>query len=188
MSVVLRCPTCGTTQGRAGECEACAEGEVRYFCTNHDEGIWLVGSVCSRCGAKFGDAPRKPPTPQPPSAPTRPGRGADFRPVSPPRRRERAPEPDFGLGSARPPERDEPAGREVLPGAPSLGDLLEEIATESARARGRHEAEVPWAGPPARFPGFPLAGCLIRIVGLVFLLLTIAIIFLFMLFGGFIIR
>ena len=36
MSVVLRCPTCGTTQGDAGECEACSEGEVRYFCTNHD--------------------------------------------------------------------------------------------------------------------------------------------------------
>ena len=56
MSVVLRCPTCGTTQGHAGECEACSEGEVRYFCTNHDEGIWLDGPVCSRCGAKFGDA------------------------------------------------------------------------------------------------------------------------------------
>ena len=67
MSVVLRCPTCGTTQGDLGECEACSEGEVRYFCTNHDEGIWLDGSVCSRCGARFGDAPRKPPTPPPPS-------------------------------------------------------------------------------------------------------------------------
>jgi hypothetical protein len=54
MSVVLRCPACGTTQEHGGECEACSEGEVRYFCTNHDQRLWLDGPVCSRCGAKFG--------------------------------------------------------------------------------------------------------------------------------------
>ena len=62
MSVVLRCPTCGTTQGHPGECEACSEGHVRYFCTNHEQGMWLDGPVCTHCGSKFGDVSRTPPT------------------------------------------------------------------------------------------------------------------------------
>jgi ribosomal protein L40E len=77
MSVVLRCRTCATTQGNAGECEACFEGEVRYFCTNNDEGVWLDGPVCVRCGAKFGDPPRKAPTPRAPTVPTRPAGAPD---------------------------------------------------------------------------------------------------------------
>ena len=96
MSVVLRCPTCGTTQGHAGECEACSEGEVRYFCTNHDEGIWLDGPVCSRCGAKFGDPPRKPRLSRPPTDRSRPAGAPDFRPPARRRTPERPPEPDFG--------------------------------------------------------------------------------------------
>jgi hypothetical protein len=76
---------------------------------------------------------------------------------------------------------------DVLPPAPSLGELLEEIAGE--RDRARYEAdEVPWAEEPRiRPPLFPLAGCLVRIVGLVFLLIAAAIIFLFLLLGGLII-
>jgi hypothetical protein len=185
MSVVLRCPTCGTTQGHVGECEACSEGEVRYFCTNHDEGIWLDSPVCSRCGGKFGDLPRKP---QARPGPTRPASVPDFRP---PERRaapERPSEPDFGRRPPRRPEFEEPVEPEVLPRTPSLGELLEDITEERARARGRYEAEeVPWAEPRARRPGFPLAGCAVRIVGLVFLLIAAAIVFLFLLFGGFVI-
>ena len=136
MSVVLRCPTCGTTQGHAGECEACSEGEVRYFCTNHDEGIWLDGPVCSRCGAKFGDPPRKPP-----SADGRAyRRGRPGHPTSDRRHAARAPErpsePDFGRRPPRRPELEEPAEPEVLPRTPSLGELLEDITEERARARG----------------------------------------------------
>jgi hypothetical protein len=187
MSVVLRCPTCGTTQGDVGECEACSEGEVHYFCTNHEEGIWLDGSVCSRCGARFGDAPRKSPTPPPPSVPTRPGERPDFRPPGRRRTPERTPEGDFGRRPPRRPEREEPVEPEVLPRTPSLGELLEEITSEGARAGDRYDAEVPWAESRAPRPGFPLAGCLIRIVGLVLLLIVAAIIFLFLLFGGFII-
>jgi hypothetical protein len=74
----------------------------------------------------------------------------------------------------------------VLPRRTSLGELLEEIAEERARAGGRDETEAPWAEPPAR--RLPLAGCLLRIAGMVFLLIVAAIIFLVLLFGGFIIN
>ena len=188
MSVVLRCPTCGTTQGHAGECEACSEGEVRYFCTNHDEGVWLDGPECSRCGAKFGD-PAKKPAPAPlPRVRTRPAGAPDFRPPASRRVPERRPEPDFGRHAPRRPAPEEPVEPEVLPRTPSLGELLEEITRERARTRTRYEAEeVPWAEPRPRGPGFLLGGCLVRIVGLVFLLILAAIIFLFLLFGGFIV-
>jgi len=67
MSVVLRCPACGTTQSDPGVCEACSDREVRYFCTNHDGGVWLNGPVCGSCGTKFEDPPRKSPTLRTPS-------------------------------------------------------------------------------------------------------------------------
>ena len=124
MSVVLRCPTCGTTQGDAGECEACSDGEVRYFCTNHDEGIWLDSPVCSRCGARFGDPPRKPRPPQAPEL-TRPPGAPDFRPPGRRGAPERPSEADFG---SRPPsghKLDEPAEPEMR--SPSLEELLAEI-------------------------------------------------------------
>ena len=185
MSVLLRCPTCGTTQGHGGECEACAEGDVRYFCTNHDEGIWLDGPVCSRCGTTFGEASRTPPAVRVPSVPTPPTHAPDFRP---PGRRtpERPPEADLGSRPPRRSERRAPAESDVLP--PSLGELLEEFTEARARAGGHYDAEVPWAEPPTRRVGFPLGGCLIRIVGLVFLLIVAVILFLFILFGGFVIN
>ena len=192
MSVVLRCPNCGTTQGHAGECEACSEGEVQYFCTNHDEGIWLDSPVCSRCGAKFGDPPkRSTPAPMPPRIPTAPAGAPDFRPPARRRVPERAPRPDIGRRPPRRPDRDEPVEGEVLPRTPSLGELLEEITEERARARERYEVEEapsPWAGGRVRAPGLPfVAGCLVRLLGLGFLLFVAFVIFLFLLFGGFIV-
>jgi hypothetical protein len=65
MSVVLRCPNCGTTQATPGDCEACHEAQVRYFCTNHEPGIWLDGPTCPQCAARPAPAPR-PPRPRPP--------------------------------------------------------------------------------------------------------------------------
>ena len=56
MSVVLRCPSCGTTQATPGECEACHEAQVRYFCTNHEPGLWLDGTSCPS-GARRGAGP-----------------------------------------------------------------------------------------------------------------------------------
>ena len=190
MSVVLRCPTCGTTQGDPGDCEACSDGEVRYFCTNHDGGVWLNGPVCGSCGATFGDPPleaRTPPTSPPPSVPT-PSAGADFRPRSRRRVTEPSSEPAFDRRPRRA-DPEEPGEPEVLPRTPSLGELLEEITEERARGRARDEVEdAPWTRRPEepRRPVFPIAGCLIRGVGLVFLLIAAAILFLFMLFGGFI--
>ena len=185
MSVVLRCPTCGTTQGRAGECEACSEGQVRYFCTSHDQGIWLEGAVCSQCGAKFGDAPSRPPASRAPSVPTPP---AELRPTGRRRPPERPPESDVGRRASRGFEREAPVVPEVLPRTPSLGELLEKIREGRARARGRYEPEVPGAEPRVRRSPFPLAGCLVRIVGLVFVLVAAAIFLLFLLFGSLITR
>lgn len=53
MSVVERCPNCGTTGVAPGECEACHEAQVRYFCANHSPGLWLDASTCPTCGARF---------------------------------------------------------------------------------------------------------------------------------------
>ena len=75
----------------------------------------------------------------------------------------------------------------MLPRTPSLGELLEKIR-EGRAAGGRYDAEVPWAEPRARPPGIPLAGCLVRAVGLVLLLIVAVIIFLFVLFGGLLTR
>ena len=188
MSVVLRCPICGTTQGRVGECEACSEGKVRYYCTNHEEGIWLDSPVCSRCGARFGDAARASPAPRTPAGPPRPAGAADFR--APGRRPpERPPEPEFGRRPPERPEVEELAEPDVVPRAPTLGELLGEITGERVRTRGRYEAEeVPWTAPGAHRPVLPLAGCLVRMVGLVFLLIAAVIIFLLLLFGGYIIN
>ena len=53
--IVLRCPNCGTTQGSQGQCDACHEAAVRYFCTNETPGLWLDAPACPRCSAQFGD-------------------------------------------------------------------------------------------------------------------------------------
>jgi hypothetical protein len=60
--VVLRCPNCGTVQAGTGECDACHEGEVRYFCTNHTPGRWLDARGCDLCGARFGEVAPEPRT------------------------------------------------------------------------------------------------------------------------------
>ena len=85
--VVLRCPSCGTTTAASGECEACHEAQVRYYCTNHTPGRWLDSRSCPQCGSQFGvpdpppvvhSPPRRPPaSPAPPPAtalPSTPGR------------------------------------------------------------------------------------------------------------------
>ncbi len=58
MSVVLRCPNCGTTQATGGECEACHQAQVRPFCTNHEPGLWLAGQTCAACEARRAEAAR----------------------------------------------------------------------------------------------------------------------------------
>lgn len=56
-AVILRCDNCGTSQSARGLCEACHEGQVRYFCTNHDPGRWLEAKKCTECGAEYGATP-----------------------------------------------------------------------------------------------------------------------------------
>jgi hypothetical protein len=186
MNVVLRCANCGTTQGHGGECEACSEGEVRYFCTNHDQGIWLEGPVCSRCGATLGDPPMRPaPAPTPPPVPARRAGAPDFRPPTPRRPPERPLEPDFGRRPPGRPDPDHAIDPEVVPRTPSLGELLEAISEARAHRRAPYEVdETRWAGPPRRGVGFPLAGCLIRLLSLGFLLFLALAVFVFLLFGG----
>jgi hypothetical protein len=58
--VVLRCPHCGTTQVTQGECQACHESSVRYFCSNHSPGHWLESPRCGSCGATFGERTASP--------------------------------------------------------------------------------------------------------------------------------
>ncbi len=70
--VVLRCPNCGTTRALPGECDACHEAEVRFFCTNHKPGHWLKSAQCPDCGARFGESAKSSPpeaTPVDPQAP-----------------------------------------------------------------------------------------------------------------------
>jgi hypothetical protein len=183
MSVVLRCPTCGTTQGHPGECEACSETEVRYFCTNHDEGNWLDAAVCSQCGARFGDPRRT--SPPPPAAPTRPASAPDFRPPRSRRSPERPLETDFSKRRPPRPAIDEPAEPDVVPPASSLEDLLAELARASGRDHRTYEPEaVPWTRPAPPRAAFPLAGCFIRFIGMLLVLFAAGILFLFLFFGG----
>ena len=63
--VVLRCPSCGTTRAAPGECEACHEAQVRYYCTNHTPGRWLDSRSCPQCGSQFGVPDRPPAVPRP---------------------------------------------------------------------------------------------------------------------------
>jgi hypothetical protein len=39
--VMLRCPSYGSTKATSGECEACHEAQVRYYCSNHTPERWL---------------------------------------------------------------------------------------------------------------------------------------------------
>jgi hypothetical protein len=61
-AVILRCDNCGTSQSALGDCEACHEGQVRYYCKNHNPGRWLDAPRCSKCGAEYGVTVNPPPT------------------------------------------------------------------------------------------------------------------------------
>jgi hypothetical protein len=171
MSVVLRCPHCGTTQGAPGECHACSEADVRYFCRNHDPGRWLDAPTCPACGARFGERP----PPQPPGAPQtrRPMPRPDARSVSASRRtdrvsRTRRRDAERSREYEREAERERPPDREP---PPSLGDVLERMLGSRRRRRDDSEPsegswetpegswETPegsWETPPLRVPDLRL--------------------------------
>ncbi len=176
-SVVLRCPTCGTTQNHTGECDACSEGEVRYFCSNHSPGLWIAEPRCSACGAKYGDAPVVRPVPTTRAAPTRPrvSPRPESRPAPP------AAGPSYRV-SSRPPSRV--ADPDDADAEPSLAEVLVDMLEEGRRPGGAVE-ELPWREPPiAVAPRTPfLAGCLGRLLLLVFALIALALAGLSTLFG-----
>ena len=81
--IVIRCPNCGTTQSTLDECEACHEATTRWFCPNHEPGLWLDAPLCPTCGARPGVPGRRArPTPAP--TPTR--SASPPRAAPPPRR------------------------------------------------------------------------------------------------------
>lgn len=106
MTVVLRCPNCGTTRATPGECEACHEAEVRSFCTNHTPGRWLDTTSCPECGARLGEPPRASAAATPasvrptrPSSPARAPARAARSSSAPPAPYPRASRPRIGAGA-----------------------------------------------------------------------------------------
>lgn len=176
--VVLRCPACGTTQSQPGECEACSEGEVRYFCSNHSPGLWLDEGICKKCGIKFGDPPRRHPRPTPHAAPRPPARDT----------RRSVPRPPLAADAEAPrrvPRRAPTAADpEDTSDPPSLAELL--VRTWE-RERSRHEIEEEvWRGPTVEAPRpvLPIAGCLVRLVLFVLVLIALGLGGLFLLMSG----
>jgi len=165
--VVLRCRSCGTTQSHPGECDACLEGEVRYFCDKHTPGLWLGEPECKECGARFGEAP----APAVPRGETRRLEFPTSRRAEPPR-----------TGPGRPPVRE--AEPEDMPAPASLGDLLVRLLEDGER---RYKArEVSRRGATAEGPrgAVPVIGCLVRLVLVALFLIVLALVGLFLLLGG----
>ena len=166
-AVVLRCPNCGTTQSVRGECEACHEAQVRYYCINHSPGRWLNGQACSQCGAVYG---RSEPT-LPPAKPT-----ATSRPGS--RKGTEEPPPSRTADWRGP----GPWGRRSPP-TPPEGDYVTEEAAERARALERFRELIGGAYSRRRTPmeidipsysAAPIAGGCLRVVVIILLMLTLS--------------
>ena len=162
--VVIRCPNCGTTQASLGECEACHEGDTRYFCENHEPGLWLDAPLCSECGARFGETRERRPERPPP----RSGRRARATPF------DRAP-----LPRAEPEPSLEELWRDEVR-APRSAEV-EEIGTPASRGDFPWPIELPSAPVGVRFVS--AGGCLKRLVMLVVILLVLAAMAIFGLLG-----
>jgi hypothetical protein len=178
--VLLRCPSCGTTRAAPGECDACHEAQVRFYCTNHTPGRWLDSRSCPQCGSQFGVSDRPPVVHAPPRSP----------PASPPPPPAAALPPKAGRkGYTSWPPRG-PWGRRVLPGreretrpmSDAFRDAIERRLPERIKeaARVRRVREVPDL-PPI----WVATGCL-RPVLLILLLFVLASLAMPLLLGAFI--
>lgn len=186
MSVIRRCPNCGTTQAISGDCQACHEAEVRYYCTNHTPGVWLDATSCPHCGSRLGATVREKSTAPPPPVrrpapapvPARPrGSGAPpplrstppFAPSSPPP----APSPtswDTDMTTAALPDAAvETYSARTLP--------WQQLLKAALRARAAGRAPERTGASMAR----NLSGCLLRLllVAMVLFLALVAALFLF---------
>ena len=174
--VALRCPSCGTTQAHPGECDACYEAQVRYFCDNHTPGRWLDQPHCEACGARFGEPTKTPVSRTPAAAATVPRvRGRTHPPregLTPP-----PPPPPRGGGERipEPPERPAPAA------PPDLAEFLRRLL--AARARPRYEEE-PLLRAPVSFGRPRRGGCLGKLVLFVFIMLAFVLLGPLLMFGG----
>ena len=154
MSLVLRCPSCGTTQLAAGECEACHDARVRYFCTNHTPGLWVDAPTCPQCAARFGESIRPLPARlPPPPVRTRPAETV------------RSPTPTPGRAPAAP-------SMTVIP-------LWQQLLGAAIRARAMSTTAPGRARAPI---ASPLGGCLMRLA-LIAVLLFVALVIAMFVFG-----
>ena len=177
--IVFRCSNCGTVRATAGECEACHEAQVRYFCTNHMPGLWLDAPACPECGARFGEV-----VPKQASTGPRPSADRPARPRSLPERARSAPQHDETSGAwdsppSRSPDSDVSGGFR----RPTAGLLLEALAY-AARARSLRKGRIDDADAPVRASG---GGCVGRLL-LLALLLAALFMVVPLLFGGALLR
>jgi hypothetical protein len=184
--VILRCPNCGTSTTTAGECEACHEADVRFYCTNHKPGHWLNAPACPQCGAKFGD-PERPSTPSAPSA-------AHTRPLDPSRKaapRKAMPPPPLETGAGPWERKERPrSGRPDLgtatPDSASAGDIRTAKMVEILRSLSRSarvSRRPTYRDPEAPTVRVAAGGCLLRFV-LLMLFLFIMLPLMLSLIGG----
>ena len=182
--VVIRCPNCGTTQGRLGECDACHHADVAYFCPNHAPGQWLEGSACPSCGARFGVAPAHtgPVSDAPPRRAPRPSSSVEWGPRSAPL--EETP-------TSRPPGSRPPSPDEVL--ARTIEEMLGRSSSRAPR-RTIHPptprtGEPEWTGVDptlvAREAARGAVGCIGRLVMVIVIFVIIAVLLVGGFLGGF---
>ncbi len=170
--VILRCPNCGTSTATSGECEACHEAEVRFYCTNHKPGHWLDAPACPQCGAKFGDPIR-------PAAPSVPPPVRPRPPVPSPKaapRREPPPPLDTSPGPWGRKERRRSARPEAETDGASAGDIRTAKMLEMLRAlsrAGRITRRPTYTVPEAPSERAAAGGCLMRFMLLVMFLFII---------------
>jgi hypothetical protein len=174
--IVIRCPHCGTTQSAVAECEACHEATTRWFCPNHEPGLWLDAPLCPTCGARPGVPGSRPrPTPTRPRATTPP--------PPPPTLREGPPR--WTPPRAEVPSRDEWA--DVDP-EPWSGPVFS--AGDPRGESGRPDVGDAWRLDPSMLPAgvhvVSLFGCLRRLVMIALFLLVLFALAFFGLFGGFV--
>jgi len=173
--VVLRCPNCGTTKASLGECEACHEAQVRYFCTNHTPGRWLEAPECKDCGARFGQPAHPRAVPLPPV--TSPSSAAPASASTPPRTGS-APRLDKARGPWG--RRERPSPEEARLGArdgsvpvhDGTKARLPELISRTTAGIGRKSGRImPTSEAPAA--RLALAGCMIRALFLAVFLLMV---------------
>lgn len=179
--VFLRCPNCGTTKSSLGECEACHEAQVRYYCTNHTPGLWLESPKCNQCGAVFGKVSA---LPSPPLSSREQRTPTPARPVSP---RVPSTKPSPGSLKARPSE--EAGSRLPTRVRPDTDDSFETRADGSfsrlpdlevlLRAAARRRSPSDSTPERETLPVRQGMGCMLRLVLMVvfFILSLIAILF-----------